>query len=332
MGTMDESCTVRMVQPFMRFASSHEAVRDLVAEQLFSMDLDARIPLRAAHDALALASERMRDRDLALKLGNSFAFGTGGTFDYVVRSAATISDSLAVAARYSKLLASPFTVTHEHWKRHSVIRFDDQIPWETHTGDFGLAAWYRAHAADELPKASRPECWFPYAAPEDTREYHRVFPGTSLRFNAPFLGLVFDREYADAPMPVSDPVLHSIICARADSLLTAINESQAITLRVRRVIAYSIHQGTEPTALGVARLLHMSRRTLSRRLEDEGTSFTEELDKTRRELGLSYVRESKLSLIEIAFQLGFAHVESFNRAFKRWTGTTPLAYRTSHEK
>ena len=130
------------------------------------------------------------------------------------------------------------------------------------------------------------------------------FPATSLRFGAPFLGLVFEHEYEDAPMPVSDPVLHSIVCARADSLLASITESQAITLRVRRVIAHAIHEGTEPTALGVARILHMSRRTLSRRLDQEGTSFTEELDKTRRELGLSFVRQSKLSLIEVAFQLG----------------------------
>jgi AraC-like DNA-binding protein len=329
---MDESCSVRMVQPFMRFASNHEVVKDLVAQQLFSMDLDSRIPLREAHGALQVASERLGDRDLGLKLGNSFTFGTGGTFDFVVRSAATVGDSLAVAARYSKLLASPFSVTLERWKRHSVLRFDDEIPWSRYTGDFGLAAWYRAHAADELPKASRPECWFPYAPPEDTREYHRVFPGMSLKFGAPFLGLVFDRDYEDAPMPVSDPVLHSLVCARADSLLTTINEQQAITLRVRRVIAHAIHQGAEPSALGVARVLHMSRRTLSRRLDQEGTSFTNELDKTRRELGLSYVGESKLSLIEVAFQLGFAHVESFNRAFKRWTGTTPLAYRTAHER
>jgi AraC-like DNA-binding protein len=327
---MDESCSVRMVQPFMRFASNHEVVKELVVQALFSMDLDDRIPLREAHGALAVASERLRDDNLALKLGSSFAFGSGGTFDYVVRSAATVSDSLAVAARYSKLLASPFSVTLERWKRHSVIRFDDEIPWARHVGDFGLAAWFRAHASDELPKASRPECWFPYAPPEDTSEYHRAFPGASLRFGAPFLGLVFDRDYENAPMPVSDPVLHALVCARADSLLATVNEQQAITLRVRRVIAHAIHQSTEPTALSVARILHMSRRTLSRRLDQEGTSFTDELDKTRRELGLSYVKESKLSLIEVAFQLGFAHVESFNRAFKRWTGTTPLAYRTAN--
>lgn len=329
---MDESCSVRMVQPFMRFAAGHEVVGDLVVEQLFSMDLDARVPLREAHGALVLASQRLKDDDLGLKLGHSFAFGSGGTFDYAVRSAATVKDSLGVAARYSKLLASPFSVSLESWKRHSVIRLDDDLSWSRLTGDFALAAWYRAHASDELPRDSRPECWFPYAAPEDTREYHRVFPSTSLKFGAPFLGLVFDCEYDDAPMPVSDPVLHSIVCARADSLLTSINESQAITLRVRRVIAHAIHEGTEPTALGVARVLHMSRRTLSRRLDQEETSFTEELDKTRRELGLLYVRESKLSLIEVAFQLGFAHVESFNRAFKRWTGTTPLAFRIAHER
>ena len=329
---MDESCSVRMLQPFMRFASNHEVVRDLIAQPLLSMDLDARIPLREAHAALTVASERLKDEDLALKMGKAFAFGTGGTFDYAVRSAATVSDSLAVAARFTKLLAWPFSLTLERWKRHSVLRFDEEIPWSRLTGDFALAAWHRAHASDELPKASQPEFWFPYAAPADTGEYHSVFPGISLKFGAPFLGVVFDREYEDAPMPVSDPVLHSIVCARADSLLASVNAQQAITLRVRRVVAHFIHEGKEPTALDVARVLHMSRRTLSRRLDQESTSFTEELDKTRRELGLSYVGGSKLTLTEVAFQLGFAHVESFNRAFKRWTGTTPLVYRAAHEK
>jgi AraC-like DNA-binding protein len=329
---MDESCSVRLVQPFMRFAATHESVNDLAPQQLLSMDPDARVPLREAHAGLQRASERLGDDNLGLKLGSTWSFGRGGTFDYVVRSAATVRDSVGVATRFSRLLANPFLVSLETWKRHSVIRLDDEVPWSRHTGDFALTTWYRAHSVDELPKASRPECWFPHPAPNDTSEYHRTFPGTSLKFGAPFLGMVFDREYENAPMPVADPVLHSIICARADSLLASIAESQAVTLRVRRMIALAIDESREPTALSVARSLHMSRRTMSRRLEQEGTSFTEELDKTRRELGLSYVRQSKSSLTEVAFQLGFAHVESFNRAFKRWTGTTPLVYRTSHER
>src|SRR5262249_45022223 len=77
----------------------------------------------------------------------------------------------------------------------------------------------------------------------------------------------------------------------------------------------------------VARALRMSRRTMSRRLEQEGTSFAEELDNARRELAIAYVHEAETPLKEVAFRLGFSHAESFHRAFKRWTGETPLAYR-----
>jgi AraC-like DNA-binding protein len=325
---MDATCSVRMVQPLMRLATGNELVRDLVPEQVAALDPDARIPLREAHAVLSVASERLRDDTLGLKLGRLMSFGTGGTFDYAVRSASTVRESLEVAARYSRLIANPFAVTLERWKRYAVIRFDDEVPWSPHIADFGLSAWYTAHVADELPQAARAEYWLPHAAPADTSEYHRTFKGGTLRFNAPFLGVVFEREYEEAPMPVSDPVLHSIICARADSLLASVADSR-VTLRVRRLIAEMIRAGSEPSALGVARMLRMSRRTLSRRLDQESTSFSEELDKTRREIGLSLVQKTKVPLVEVAFQLGFSHVESFNRAFKRWTGTTPLVYRAS---
>lgn len=328
---MEASCSVRMLQPILRLASGNEAVRDLIPEQLAALDLDARVPLREAHAGLTLASERLRDDSIGLKLGRYMAFGTGGTFDYVVRSAGTVRESLEVAARYTRLIANPFSVTLERWKRHAVIRFDDDVPWSRQTADFALSAWHKAHASEELPKSAQPEYWLPHSAPADTTEYQRTFSGGVLRFNAPFLGLVFERECEDAPMPVSDPVLHSLIRARADTLLEGLADSR-VTLRVRRLIGETIRSGAEPSALGVARLLRMSRRTLSRKLDQEGTSFSEELDKTRRELGLSLVQRTKLSLVEVAFQLGFSHVESFNRAFKRWTGTTPLVYRASHER
>jgi len=77
----------------------------------------------------------------------------------------------------------------------------------------------------------------------------------------------------------------------------------------------------------VARELRISSRTLSRALEREGTTFTAVLDHLRCERALGYLGSREMGCSEIARQLGFSHVEGFYRAFKRWTGQTPLAYR-----
>jgi AraC-like DNA-binding protein len=66
---------------------------------------------------------------------------------------------------------------------------------------------------------------------------------------------------------------------------------------------------------------------LSRKLEQEGTSVVAIADGVRHETALAYVLDRRLELTEVAFLLGFSHVESFHRAFKRWTGETPVAYR-----
>jgi AraC-like DNA-binding protein len=71
----------------------------------------------------------------------------------------------------------------------------------------------------------------------------------------------------------------------------------------------------------------MSTRTLHRRLYEEGTSFVDLLDETRRELAAGYIRRSDYSVGEVAYLLGFAETSSFNRAFRRWTGMSPSEYR-----
>lgn len=73
----------------------------------------------------------------------------------------------------------------------------------------------------------------------------------------------------------------------------------------------------------------MSARTLARRLDDEGTSFSKLLDDLRRELAVSHLRDRDISVSEVAFLLGFADANAFSRAFKRWTGAPPSRFKSS---
>ena len=77
----------------------------------------------------------------------------------------------------------------------------------------------------------------------------------------------------------------------------------------------------------VARSLGMSKRTLARRLSEEGSDFTEVLQQLRRYLAVRYLDDPKLHISKIAWQLGFTEVSAFTHAFKRWTGKAPSQMR-----
>ena len=276
---------------------------------------------------LSRGVERLHDDQLGLKLGRTMSFGAGGAFDYAVGSAATLRESVAVASQYSKLLTDSFHVSLETWGERAIIRLDDEIAVPAAAADFAMSAMYKLYVSERVP-ASRLECWFPYSAPRDIAEYERTFAGATLKFGAPVFGFGFNRAYADAPLPGADPVLHAILKRRVDSLLADLSASQTMATVVRRLIEEEMLYGA-PTAERVARALHMSRRTMTRKLERERTTFNAELDAVRREMAVERVLDTKVSLAEIAFLLGFSHVESFHRAFRRWTGETPLTYRAS---
>ena len=77
----------------------------------------------------------------------------------------------------------------------------------------------------------------------------------------------------------------------------------------------------------MARRLHMSRRTLQRRLAEADTSYLRLVDDTRKDLALRYLEDASRSIMDVAFTLGFSQQSAFTRAFKRWTGVNPTEYR-----
>jgi AraC-like DNA-binding protein len=87
----------------------------------------------------------------------------------------------------------------------------------------------------------------------------------------------------------------------------------------------------DPKIARVAKKIAMSPRTLERRLKERGVFFKKLMDDTRRRFALSYLRDRKNSLTDVAFLLGYSELSAFNRAFKRWTGTTPLDFRAKQK-
>jgi AraC-like DNA-binding protein len=84
-----------------------------------------------------------------------------------------------------------------------------------------------------------------------------------------------------------------------------------------------------PTITEIASRMGLSQRNLQRKLADAGTSFTKVLEEMRIEIASRYLAATSLSLKEIAFLLGYNEPSSFFRAFRKLTGETPLAFRTS---
>ena len=100
-----------------------------------------------------------------------------------------------------------------------------------------------------------------------------------------------------------------------------------VTLQVRTYL--ETHLESDPDIDTVAEALGYSRRTLTRRLREEATRFLQIKDQLRRSRALQLLIANQLPVEAIADRVGFADLTTFHRAFKKWTGTTPLAYRRS---
>lgn len=146
-----------------------------------------------------------------------------------------------------------------------------------------------------------------------------------LRFDQPLTQLVFDVSALSLPLTMSDPVSRQLAYSECERSLEELGVDQEILARVRKLVARA--NGGFHSLDEVANQLHLSSRTLKRRLATQGVTYSDLLEEQRREKALLLLRSSGLSLDEVAEQLGYSDTSNFRRAFRRWTGLSPAAYR-----
>lgn len=318
---------MRLVRPFIRVLPRDNPVFTRPLTRLEAIDPDGRLRVTTVHEMLRNAVAITGDAHIGLEAAREISHGDYGELDYVASSAPTLGHAIQVVRRYLRLLADSIDLSLQIEGERALLQVESRIVLPHPSVDFLLAAIHygRMHVRPCIAKLAF-EVWFSYSRPRCTEEYERTFAPGTLRFDAPFNGFTFDRSYLDAPLAREDAKLHELMRKHADSLLAELRTAECLTARVRDIIRRELPTG-DASIVNVARRLHMSTRTLNRKLEREGVNFKRLLDDTRRRLALSYVSGHQLELSEIASRLGFSQPAAFHRAFKRWTGQTPSEYR-----
>jgi AraC-like DNA-binding protein len=291
------------------------------------MDCDQRIPVTEVHQGLDHIVELTGDRDIGLKAAYESTPGDGGALDYAISSASTARDAIYAAARYIRLVNDTLELRLETLGNNARILLENRVPMPKAALDFQVGALFRAFAhVWALGSRGIVRVSFAQPAPESQAEYRRTFASSPIDFGASFNGFTFEAASLSRRLASADSVLHDVILGHAETMLAELPPARQLTERVRNAIVAEL-AGGNPSVTHIAPKLHMSPRTLERKLEREGTTFSLLLDDLRKRLALRYVGSNDLELAEIAFLLGFARTTGFHRAFKRWTGETPLHYR-----
>lgn len=166
---------------------------------------------------------------------------------------------------------------------------------------------------------------FSHPLPAHFDEYRFIYPCKCL-FEQPRTSIFFSRNYLSMPVTRTPRELDEFVLCSPRDLLIWTDEDDSLTTRVRNLLESFDGDGL-PNLDWVSAQLHTTSYTLSRKLKAEGTSYQAIKDNLRRDQAIIMLTRQNLSIGEISSQLGFAEPGAFSRAFKHWTGVSPLAYR-----
>jgi AraC-like DNA-binding protein len=166
---------------------------------------------------------------------------------------------------------------------------------------------------------------FDYPMPDYAAEYRRVFGGTE-RFAQPTAGIVFDRKLLEAKQLSQDAEFHKALCAQAEKRVSRLTRTATYSERVREYLLGCAPADRRNMAV-VARGLGMSARSLRRRLHEEGSSYSDVAESALATLAKRLITDEDRSIEATAYEMGYSDPTAFHRAFKRWTGSTPTAFR-----
>lgn len=285
---------------------------------------------QAEYDALVeRALDFTADPALGLRMAvatKSLAYSLPG---HLVFHAASLREGLSSAARYHRLFVDELPYVLEEHAREIVIKVvgvKGSMRCRRFGAEVAVAGIYRAFR-HFVPHARPRFVAFEHPAPAHRDEYTRIFDGLE-RFEQSFTGMAVDRKHMDVPQLHFDGALHAVLRNHATKRVAELDNAVSYGAKVRDYV--TAMPGRAHDMHSVARALGTSSRTLRRRLFEEGVTFRDVLEEALASVATRLLVEEQKSIQEAAYEMSFSEASAFCRAFKRWTGSTPKEYQSTH--
>ena len=294
-------------------------------------DPNSRVPEALTERAWTLATTLTGDEALGIHLAESLPRGALDLIEYALRSSPSLEKGLDRLARYGRLVSDRVAArTHRKGENLLFLVHDTATtPLHSARAEFALAVALKLVRDSTGADITPVRVGFAHPAPENVAEHRRFFRGR-IRFAAGSSSMSLSASDASRPMREADPALAAIIRRRLENALGDRDRSNtgATSTRVRHLLVERLGQ-SDLSLDTVAAALAVSRRTLTRRLAEEGASFRHVLDEVRGDFARTLLQDRSLNIGDIAFFLQYSEPAAFHRSFRKWTGLTPQAFRAS---
>jgi len=279
---------------------------------------------------LAEASRLLNDPLLAVRLPRELEFPRYNVGELAAHAAPTLGEAFARVVKYAPLFYAHLAFQCEVVGRELIIsqRLRTGNPGTRFGNEYGLATMLfhaRAMSGEELAPL-RVFFSHPPVPLEEIHELARHFGTHDIAFGRSSNGIAFAAAEANRPSRGNDPRLLATAETFAERALAAHPPERDFVGAVEAKLRDALLRGPVD-AQAIARRLRLGQRTLQRRLDEHGTTFSDLLDRVRRDVSLEGVEDGSVPLAEVAARAGFSDVASFGRAFKRWTGQSPGEHR-----
>lgn len=316
---------------YVRLLFEYLAVRQLDAVEILGetappLGREPMYPAERWRQMLAQAACFLNDPALGLQIGATITPAHLGPLGYVLLASSSATAALARYMSYQRLVHDVSPVRHYLDNQNLVLEWSDESrAIGALANQCGLAALVQfarnITGSEVVPEAVN----FVEAAPDDLRPFNELFR-CPVRFEQPATQIRFPLSLLALPLRQPDPALVSMLEQQVQTLFAALPQKDPLLQQIRGQISRNLLQG-EPALEQIAAALHLSGRTLRRRLQQQGWCFRDLLEDTRQHMAQDYLRDARLTLAEVALLLGYSEQSAFNRAFRRWSGKTPLRWR-----
>ena len=287
--------------------------------------------MRLGHSAIQQCGEP----GLGLLMGRCSRMSQLGLAGVTAAQAPTVREAARAMIRFEPLYAANYrgqSSLHED-KHGAWLRFYSISPYNAYNRfvvDSVLASW--AQQLNRLPQqpVSVEKVQIEFSAPVYAAQYAELF-ACPVEFASEHNQLRLNQQTLNLRNPEHCPGTWRHLLEICEGELQQLTRTRNLRERITQLLGPLLH-GREPDLAEVAARLQLPTWTLRRKLAEEGTQFRTILNDTRRDLAMAYIRDTELAFGEIAYLLGFASAEAFQRAFKRWIQLTPGEYRREQRR